>query len=73
MSGLTAAQVGDIAFEHGVRLHELTVVRASLEAAFMELTADSVEYRAAGMSRAIRPDQVDQDSRTGRASRPPRS
>ena len=44
--GLTAEQVGDLAFEHGVRLHELTVVRASLEAAFMELTADSVEYRA---------------------------
>ncbi len=44
--GLTAAQIGDIAFAHGVRLHELTVVRASLEAAFMELTADSVEYRA---------------------------
>jgi ABC-2 type transport system ATP-binding protein len=48
VSGLNAAQVGDIAFEHSVRLHELTVVRASLEAAFMELTADSVEYRAAG-------------------------
>jgi len=47
ISGLIPAQVGDIAFEHGVRLHELTVVRASLEAAFMELTADSVEYRAA--------------------------
>ena len=47
VSGLTAAQVGDLAFEHLVRLHELTVVRASLEAAFMELTADSVEYRAA--------------------------
>jgi len=31
-----------------VRLHELTVVRASLEAAFMELTADSVEYRGEG-------------------------
>ena len=31
-----------------MRLHELTVVRASLEAAFMELTADSVEYRAEG-------------------------
>ena len=44
--GLSAAQVGDLAFDHGVRLHELTVVRASLEAAFMELTADSVEYRA---------------------------
>src|SRR5437660_1349660 len=48
VSGLVAAQVGDIAFEHGVRLHELTVVRASLEAAFMELTADSVEYRGEG-------------------------
>jgi ABC-2 type transport system ATP-binding protein len=45
VSGLVAAQVGDLAFEHGVRLHELAVVRASLEAAFMELTADSVEYR----------------------------
>src|SRR5207248_2989615 len=39
------AAEGRTAFEHGVRLHELTVVRASLEAAFMELTADSVEYR----------------------------
>jgi ABC-2 type transport system ATP-binding protein len=48
VSGLVAAQVGDIAFTRGVRLHELTVVRASLEAAFMELTADSVEYRAEG-------------------------
>ena len=52
--GLTAAVVGDLAFEHGVRLHELTVVRASLEAAFMELTADSVEYRA-GASPAEQP------------------
>jgi ABC-2 type transport system ATP-binding protein len=46
VSGLVAARVGALAFEHGVRLDELTVVRASLEAAFMELTADSVEYRA---------------------------
>ena len=46
VSGLVAAQVGDLAFDHLVRLHELTVVRASLETAFMELTADSVEYRA---------------------------
>ena len=29
-----------------MRLHELTSTRASLEAAFMELTADSVEYQA---------------------------
>jgi len=44
--GMTADVVGDIAFEHGIRLHELTTTRASLEEAFMALTADSVEYHA---------------------------
>jgi ABC-2 type transport system ATP-binding protein len=43
---MAAEKVGDIAFDKGIRLHELTTVRASLEEAFMELTADSVEYRA---------------------------
>ena len=46
MRGLTSQQIGDIAFSEGIRLHELATVRASLEEAFMELTADSVEYRA---------------------------
>jgi ABC-2 type transport system ATP-binding protein len=58
VSGLVAAQVGDLAFEHGVRLHELTVVRASLEAAFMELTADSVEYRGEGQPGHAQPGQA---------------
>jgi ABC-2 type transport system ATP-binding protein len=44
--GMTAAEVGDIAFEQAIRLHELATVRASLEEAFMELTASSVEYHA---------------------------
>jgi ABC-2 type transport system ATP-binding protein len=44
--GMTAEAVGDIAFEQAIRLHELTMVRASLEEAFMELTASSVEYHA---------------------------
>jgi ABC-2 type transport system ATP-binding protein len=44
--GMTAEQIGDLAFSEGLRLHELTMVRASLEEAFMELTADSVEYHA---------------------------
>ncbi|HEY0935068.1 MAG TPA: ATP-binding cassette domain-containing protein [Trebonia sp.] len=44
--GMTAEQVGDLAFAEGIGLHELSTVRASLEEAFMELTADSVEYRA---------------------------
>jgi ABC-2 type transport system ATP-binding protein len=45
--GLTAEKIGDIAFEKSIRLHELTTVHASLEEAFMELTADSVEFQAA--------------------------
>ena len=44
--GMTTEQLGDLAFSEGIRLHELTTVRASLEEAFMELTASSVEYRA---------------------------
>ena len=44
--GMTAAQVGDLAFEHGIRLHELAPAHASLEQAFMELTASSVEFHA---------------------------
>jgi len=47
IQGLDAQRVGDIAYDGGVRLHELTVVGASLETAFMELTGDSVEYHAA--------------------------
>jgi ABC-2 type transport system ATP-binding protein len=44
--GMSIEQIGDLAFSEGIRLHELTVVRASLEEAFMELTASSVEYHA---------------------------
>lgn len=42
---LTAAEVGDLAAKHALRLHELTEVQASLEEAFMSLAADSVDYR----------------------------
>jgi ABC-2 type transport system ATP-binding protein len=44
--GMSAEQIGDLAFGEGIRLHELATVRASLEEAFMELTADTVEYHA---------------------------
>jgi ABC-2 type transport system ATP-binding protein len=43
---LTEDQVSDLAFAHGIRLYHLAATRASLEHAFMELTADSVEYHA---------------------------
>ena len=45
VGGLLAARIGDLAAEHGLRLHELTPRRASLETAFMELTHDSVDFR----------------------------
>ena len=44
--GLPVDQIGDLAFENGIRLHELAPTQASLEEAFMELTADSVEFHA---------------------------
>ncbi|MEU5956466.1 ABC transporter ATP-binding protein [Streptomyces sp. NPDC047525] len=46
VTGLPAPRIGDLAFRHGMRLHELATRSASLEEAFMELTADSVEYLA---------------------------
>ena len=46
VAGLDAAAVGELLGGAGVVLHELTLVRASLEDAFMTLTADSVEYHA---------------------------
>jgi len=45
--GLTLERVGEVAFTAGVPLYLLAPVRASLEEAFMELTAGSVEYQAA--------------------------
>ncbi len=44
--GLSETQVADIAFTKGIPLHHLALSQASLEQAFMELTTDSVEYRA---------------------------
>ncbi|MFD7640866.1 ABC transporter ATP-binding protein [Kitasatospora sp. NPDC059795] len=46
VTGLDADTIGDLAHRHGLRLRELATNAASLETAFMELTADSVEYLA---------------------------
>jgi ABC-2 type transport system ATP-binding protein len=46
ISGLDPSQVGDLAYDNAVRLHELSPVHASLEQAFMELTATSVQFHA---------------------------
>jgi len=46
VQGIDAPAVGELAAAHSLVLHELTLVRSSLEDAFMALTADSVEYHA---------------------------
>ena len=45
--GLTAGQIGDVAAANSLALHELTPQQASLEEAFMDLTREDIEFRAA--------------------------
>ena len=52
VSGLDVSEVGDLAYENSIRLHELSPLHASLEEAFMELTASSVEFRRPGAGTA---------------------
>ncbi|MEU5308871.1 ABC transporter ATP-binding protein [Streptomyces sp. NPDC021562] len=44
--GGKAEPIGELAAQHGIVLHELSVQQASLEEAFMRLTAETVEYHA---------------------------
>ncbi|MFG2365173.1 ABC transporter ATP-binding protein [Streptomyces mirabilis] len=46
VTGLSAARIGELALHHRILLEELTPQAASLEAAFMELTAESTEFLA---------------------------
>ncbi|MFJ9541971.1 ABC transporter ATP-binding protein [Streptomyces sp. NPDC101225] len=44
--GGKAERIGELAAQHQIVLHELSPQQASLEEAFMQLTAESVEYHA---------------------------
>ena len=46
VNGLSSVQISELATRSSLALHELTPLRASLEDAFMEMTSDSVDYRA---------------------------
>ncbi|MCF2531416.1 ATP-binding cassette domain-containing protein [Yinghuangia sp. KLBMP8922] len=46
VTGPEPAAIGDMAAEHGIRLHELSPRFASLEEVYMRLTQGAVEYRA---------------------------
>ncbi|MCW8378683.1 ABC transporter ATP-binding protein [Streptomyces justiciae] len=47
VSGRDAREIGAVAAQHGVALYELATQAVSLEAAFMDLTRDVVEYQSA--------------------------
>jgi len=57
ISGLSAQQVGETAAAHGIVLHELTPMQASLEEAFMELTREDVEFKAGELAEPDEPAQ----------------
>lgn len=46
VSGSSSEQIGDVAAAAGLPLHELTSVGSSLEDAYLQLTADDVEYHS---------------------------
>ena len=46
VTGLDAPAIADLAAGQGIRVHELTPRHASLEEAYLDITKDSVEYRA---------------------------
>ncbi|GAB2858257.1 ABC transporter ATP-binding protein [Streptomyces deserti] len=46
VDGNKAEHIGELAAQHRITLHELSPQQASLEEAFMRLTAESVEYHA---------------------------
>jgi ABC-2 type transport system ATP-binding protein len=51
VQGLTAEQIGIVAWQAHLPLFELAPQHASLEDAFMELTQDSVEYHSSDLAR----------------------
>jgi ABC-2 type transport system ATP-binding protein len=66
VAGLNAQQIGDIAYEHSLALHELSPQMASLEEAFMELTQDSVDYRPSGTTPAAQSEIQNQSTPSGK-------
>ncbi|MEE1752712.1 ABC transporter ATP-binding protein [Streptomyces sp. SP18CS02] len=46
VTGLSCAQIGDLAATHGYPVHELTPERPALEDVYLRLTDDAAEYRA---------------------------
>lgn len=55
--GLSAEQIGDLAFDHQIRLHELATKEASLEDAFLEITGRAEEFQGLANRPMVPPQQ----------------
>jgi ABC-2 type transport system ATP-binding protein len=53
VTGLDAPAIGDLAAAHGIAVHALIPRSASLEQVYLDLTGESVEYRAASPEGAL--------------------
>ena len=58
VTGLDAPAIGDLAAEYGIAMHALIPRTASLEDAYLDLTGDSVDFRAAAPENPERPEGV---------------
>jgi ABC-2 type transport system ATP-binding protein len=47
VTGLTCADIGELALRNNVAIHELTPIDASLESAYLDLTRDHVDFHVA--------------------------
>jgi ABC-2 type transport system ATP-binding protein len=59
VTGMEAHRIGRLAAQHRIEIHELSTRRASLEAAFMEMTQHSLDYQG-GTSDAVSSAQTGQ-------------
>jgi ABC-2 type transport system ATP-binding protein len=50
VTNMDAAAVGDEAAAHGIAVHALVPRQATLEQAYLDLTGESTDYRAAGLA-----------------------
>jgi ABC-2 type transport system ATP-binding protein len=69
-----AERLGELAAEHRIVLHELSPQQASLEEAFMRLTAGSVEYHAhagGGPAPLAPPDAIPTNADSDEPAAPP--
>ncbi|MBH5337044.1 ATP-binding cassette domain-containing protein [Streptomyces pactum] len=70
VDGADAAALGELAARHRITLHELSPQQASLEEAFMGLTAEAVEYHAHPAAPGAAPGEPPPPAGAGPGARP---